>query len=259
MNAPPWTWNSVRRGSTWRGVTTWTGKPAGSSSVTTENRRSKPGTSRVGRLRSSPCCHCSTRARSVGSSTRSRERRTRGTAYASSWWRRLGMARPYCADPGRGSCHNRGPAGVSMADDHRHQEETCPAPARSGSRRPRSRGAYGAAIRVVLPPHLRGGPRQPLRPVAPPQGPPGDPRLRAEGGEVRRPRPAPQVLRAARQRRRHRLLVVPRLRLLPGPPGRPRRAEGPRGAPLARVGRVHHPRARRHGVRRGRRRPPRRP
>ena len=112
-------------------------------------------------------------------------------------------------------------------------------------------GPYGVRDPVVLPPHLRRGPRQRLRPVAQPQGPPGDLRLRAEGREVRRARPAPEDLRAARERRRHRLLVVPRLRLLPGPPGRSRRAEGPRGAPLARVGRLHDPRAGRHGVRRG--------
>ncbi len=41
-----------------------------------------------------------------------------------------------------------------------------------------------------------------------------------QGRALEGPRPAPQDLRRAGQRRADRLLVVPRLRLLPGPPGR---------------------------------------
>ena len=63
--------------------------------------------------------------------------------------------------------------------------------------------------------------------------------------------PNAQVLRAARQRRRHRLLVVPRLRLLQGAQRRARPRQGARGAALARVRRVHAAGARRAGVRRG--------
>ena len=65
------------------------------------------------------------------------------------------------------------------------------------------------------------------------------------------PRPEPQVLRPARQRRRDRLLLVPRLRLLHGPQRRARPGQGARGAALARVRRLHAARARRPGVRRG--------
>ena len=61
----------------------------------------------------------------------------------------------------------------------------------------------------------------------------------------------PEVLRPARRRGRHRLQLVPGLRLLHGPRRRPRPGQGPRGPALARVGGVHPARARRPGVRRG--------
>ena len=52
-------------------------------------------------------------------------------------------------------------------------------------------------------------------------------------GEVEGARPAPQDVRRDGERRGDRLLVVPGLRLLPGPHQGPRRGQGPRGAALA--------------------------
>ncbi len=94
MKPPPGTCSTVRSGSRWRGVITCTGKPA-SSSVTTEKRRSKNGTNRLGNEWSRVVCHASTRARSAGSESRSRDLRTLGTIRAARSWVRLGMG-PSC-------------------------------------------------------------------------------------------------------------------------------------------------------------------
>ena len=87
---------------------------------------------RVGKLRSRVACHLSRRAFSASGLSSSRDLRIRGTARARNSWRRDGM---------HGACHTRAATGVSWVHTgitSPRKAERCPAPAPSGSPRPRS-------------------------------------------------------------------------------------------------------------------------